>query len=88
MTIEPKCFPTDFRTSDSWVEDKGPHYCELCGYDVVTRTSAGELRPIAFDAKYFARLPQRRWHPDCAARDERIKVAQRGIDQIVHDVFA
>jgi hypothetical protein len=85
---EPKRFPTDFRTDDSWISDKGPHYCELCGYDVVNRTPEGAERPISFDAKYFAHLPRMKWHPECADKDPRIQAAQRAMNDARHAIFS
>lgn len=88
MRIEPKRFPTDFVSQDSWIRDKGPHYCPLCGYCVVTRTSQGELVSAHFDYRYFGHLPGLMWHPDCAERDERIGQADQAQREATAALFS
>lgn len=86
----------DYHSHDTWLQDRDPHYCSYCGFDILTKNPWGEQidtlgKPkrdleVAIDApgKNGWIYPYGRWHPECAKEDERYKQIldlQRALDQ-------
>ena len=79
---KPKILPDDYHSDDTWLTDRGPHYCIFCGYDILTKDPTGKKVVEHSNGEVqLEHLKQFRWHGECVAKDPKYRQAMNLITE-------